>query len=579
MKAWSDEIGSVENALVDDDVRDALASIRARGAFVWLVFDSCHSGTMSRSAATGGDSVRMRDVKPNTLQIPAAAMQRAYQSVRSRGAGGTAGNDLSSDGIPVADDEGAGGFVAFYAARTTETTPEMMLPRYHPESEPHGLFTHTLIKTLSRFPGATYRQVIQQVLQDYSAMQWRATTPLYEGTALDAPVFGAESKQGVTQQWRFERKGKRLTLYAGTLHEVTKGSVLAVATSAAADDEVIGYVTVTRSGMLTSEIEVTAHADNAAIAIKSMPKRGYARLVESKTDFTLRVAYPADDQLKSVVGKRISEILFGDNKLITGSALVEWVAAGQQADLRLAVESDEKGSLWLLPPTAELEPEWRSTYSKIRLDGRDNAKVVSLLMDSLSRIAKVRNLMRLANRGGDAANTELGMSVERADSGEREDIALGTVPNFYNGDSLELTIRNTRRSAQDVTVLFIGADYSIQTLFPYDGEINRVEAGSELVIDGIEIDASETVGREQLIVIATQARADSPLENFGFLAQAGVPKDRDTSAERGGDRSVHDLLKSAGFGVGTSRGAGRKSRATADKLSILTVDWKTRRDP
>ncbi|QKQ27159.1 hypothetical protein [Candidatus Reidiella endopervernicosa] len=87
-------------------------------------------------------------------------------------------------------------------------------------------------------------------------------------------------------------------------------------------------------------------------------------------------------------------------------------------------------------------------------------------MDSLSRIAKVRNLMRLANRGGDAANTELGMSVERADSGEREDIALGTVPNFYNGDSLELTIRNTRRSAQDVTVLFIGADYSIQTLFP-----------------------------------------------------------------------------------------------------------------
>jgi hypothetical protein len=562
VKGWNDQTSMVENSIVDDDIRDALTAIRSSGAFVWMVFDSCHSGTMTRSVASGGDKIRMRDVKPHELGIPRKAMQRAANSARSHGpTDAIAGNDTL-----ILDNDSEGGFVAFYAARSTETTPEMMLPKYHPDSEPHGLFTHTLFNTLGRFPGATYRQVIQQVLQEYGAIQWRATTPLYEGTALDAPVFGDTPVEGQGQQWRFEHKGNLITVHAGTLHEVTEGSVLALVSSAAVDDKIVGYVKLTQSGLLSSTAEITAHGDKPAVEVSALPKSGYARMVEIKTDFTLRVARPAAKQLQSTEGKVISNILNLSDKRLGGNALVEWVSAGEPADLRLAIDN----GLWLLPPTELLEESWRTTYPMIRLSGRSNDEVTALLMDNLARIAKVRNIMRLAKRRATSDQTESTMTVER-ESGNREKVEPGTVPRFYSGDALELRVHNTSRTAQDITILFIGADYSIQPIFPINGELNRVEAGDEKVIDGISIDTSETIGREQLVVIATQARPGSTMEDFGFLAQSGVPKSRG----EGSASSVRELLQSAGFGSGTSRGAARRTSATEDKLSIKTIDWIT----
>jgi len=48
---WSDEIGKVENAIAGDEFGAALTAIRKKGAFVFVVIDACHSGTITRSAA------------------------------------------------------------------------------------------------------------------------------------------------------------------------------------------------------------------------------------------------------------------------------------------------------------------------------------------------------------------------------------------------------------------------------------------------------------------------------------------------------------------------------------------------
>ena len=40
----------VPNALVDNEIGAALDAIRDKGAFVWVVFDGCHSGTATRAA-------------------------------------------------------------------------------------------------------------------------------------------------------------------------------------------------------------------------------------------------------------------------------------------------------------------------------------------------------------------------------------------------------------------------------------------------------------------------------------------------------------------------------------------------
>ena len=52
---WSDATAAVQNGLVDDEIGALIDGLRAKGADVWAVFDSCHSGTVTRGAPDGDD--------------------------------------------------------------------------------------------------------------------------------------------------------------------------------------------------------------------------------------------------------------------------------------------------------------------------------------------------------------------------------------------------------------------------------------------------------------------------------------------------------------------------------------------
>ena len=63
------KLGSIRNAIVDDELARALDAIRLKGATVWAIVDACHSGTVTRS---GGDSVT-RTVRASVLGVPAGS--------------------------------------------------------------------------------------------------------------------------------------------------------------------------------------------------------------------------------------------------------------------------------------------------------------------------------------------------------------------------------------------------------------------------------------------------------------------------------------------------------------------------
>lgn len=64
---WSDGVGAVENALVDDEIGALIDGLRAMGADVWAVFDSCHSGSVTRAVETAEADVRTRQLPPEVL--------------------------------------------------------------------------------------------------------------------------------------------------------------------------------------------------------------------------------------------------------------------------------------------------------------------------------------------------------------------------------------------------------------------------------------------------------------------------------------------------------------------------------
>ena len=60
---WLSDVSEVENAIDDDTLNGALQSIRANSGNVVAIFDSCHSGTMTRGAPLPEDISSQRKTK------------------------------------------------------------------------------------------------------------------------------------------------------------------------------------------------------------------------------------------------------------------------------------------------------------------------------------------------------------------------------------------------------------------------------------------------------------------------------------------------------------------------------------
>lgn len=136
----------IPNALVDDEIGAAVLAIRQTGADVWLVMDSCHSG----SGLRGGEmAVAARWVDPALLGISASAE--------------------TGEGFglvdPSATEEPPGQVVAFYAARSSEVAREVNLTPDQPgEAGWFGLFTSRLAARLQAGGALSYRQLFQLCL-------------------------------------------------------------------------------------------------------------------------------------------------------------------------------------------------------------------------------------------------------------------------------------------------------------------------------------------------------------------------------------------------------------------------------
>ena len=551
---WDDDFGTVKNAIVDNELAPYMTALRRQGAFTWVVFDSCHSGTMTRGIPK--QDIRERRVSPLVLGVPSQAMTIS----RSR--------SLSNmQETPLDSSSGRGGYVAFYAAQTTETTPELYLPKDNNLARRfHGLFTYTLAEVLSQNEGITYRQAGELILQRYAAQNYRRPTPLFEGTQLDAPIFGIAQTGKRFSQWSVQRQWNQLKIAGGQIHGLTTGSILAILpTVTAMDKQILGYVKITRTTLSESDIESIYYANKPALSIRKIPKSAYARLVEPNVSLTLRIALPpvvaatplemkAQQVLKEI---RTSRQNFGVN--------LTWVSAEADADLHLLLKADQ---LWLLPPTAEfIESGPHKTHS-IRLN---TTNLHDKLRDSFQSIAKVLSLLRLSQqipRSQFAQQVSIRLQLERADNSKTYE--ANTVPHLYDGDFLKLSVKNQSNSAADVTILFVDNHYGITTMYPAEaGEVNRIEARGK---DSLEFEIfADSTGVERLVVIAVEAQPNTMMQNFSFLAQPSLPHTRSYK-----NPNLYDLFMDAGFG--TQRGIGKKRSRFKSSL-IKVFSWNIVPEP
>jgi len=152
---WDEGVGKVENAITDDELGQWLEAIRRKGAFVWLIADTCHSGTITRGL-TGPRELApevARELAPGEL-VPVEVIERARREGQMRRGGRRGG------AVERPDEADLAGIVALYAAQSYETAPELPFPEDAPDREYHGLLTYTLCRILqaARSP-MTYREL------------------------------------------------------------------------------------------------------------------------------------------------------------------------------------------------------------------------------------------------------------------------------------------------------------------------------------------------------------------------------------------------------------------------------------
>jgi len=556
---WDKEAKRIPNALVDDEIGEALDAVRDKGAFVWIVVDACNSGSVTRAAAVGTADQsfdrKLDPTDPNGLAIPASDMPAA-------GSDTAAGGERTSD-MQLIEDAGEraiqtddqtqtgakpiekGGMVAFFAAQTIETTPEMPLPRGVDGAERFGLFTFTIFSKLAENPSMTYRQLGHSVLQQYAAEPRQRPTPIFEGE-LDAPVFGSEPIE-TDQQWQIEARDNGLTLPAGLLHRLTPGTRLAILPKPASDlSETLGYVEVKKAENLTSQVVPVAFDGKPALKPADLPPNAYARLSEVAVTFKLKVARPSvaadlDDEVK-LVDAMLDKVASAEDKRFN----VELVPAGAAADLRLVVlrESDVEGAgpdassepaLWFLPSSGELSltPGQRPPRIVIHPDDPD----------------------KLA--------TSASENLENMSAGRLDPLQESTVPTVNPGDQLNIVAQNDSGSLIDINVLYIGSDYSITRL-----DAQRLVNGARLETPVAEFTA-DSFGTERMIAVVTEAPPLSEVEDLSFLEQGKVPSLTRSGAEQS---SFAAALANIGSAATRAAIAPRDKGGTKNAVLIFPIE-------
>ncbi len=544
---WSNQVGAVENALVDDEIGALIDGLRGKGANVWAVFDSCHSGTVTRSLDGPEDEVRTRQLPPEALGID----PEAVETTRSIG-------DPRAPEAPFDAGEGEGSFVAFFAAQTNEVTPEKNLPKGKPGRKPQGVFTWTLMEVLAEYPQATYSQIGQEVLRRYAVKNLARSTPLFEGD-LDQVAFSGTGGARVAQ-WQAEATGAGLVIPAGSLHGLTEGEVLAVLASAAdADDAALGFVQLTTVDTFTAT-GAPVERDGKALPV-DLPRGITLRKLGEALDFTLTVALPA-------AGSPPADALLSALEELTASAgpRLSFVPPDQEADLRLAVlpDSPRPEAIWVLPATG-LAGDPAATPSVSTAD-KSGAELAATLADTLTTMARAQNLMKLgAAVGAGDLEVEVELLTRTPEDRTLRPLPFAPVPTLLPEDEVHVLARNGSDGPVDVNVLYIGADWSISHWFS-----GRLQPGDELRKGLFKISDS-VLGQERMLVVVTPAKPQSPVEDLSYLAQDAL----DTSRGLGGN-GIDAALAEAKFGE-TTRGAVALGEEAAEGPgpAILQLDLRT----
>lgn len=240
--------------ITDDEIGLKLDALGAQTSYITLIFDSCHSGTITRDAVGANSRSMPADTRPASelKRQPVAGVVRA--ATRSAGPSGW---------MPMTEK-----YVLIAGCRDEETSFEYQPPEGEGKVS-HGALTYFLSQQLKQAtPGTTYRDIFERAAARVNAVN-NAQHPQMEGKA-DREIFGVREVTPTRFLRVTARDGGTVTLSAGAAQGVTVGSVYAIhpqGTKDPASSTALGAAEVTEVGVVSSQARLTSESAEGAITL------------------------------------------------------------------------------------------------------------------------------------------------------------------------------------------------------------------------------------------------------------------------------------------------------------------------
>lgn len=556
---WDAEKMTITGAILDDEIRLWTDRIRDKGALVWIIFDSCHSGTMTRGTQHG-QRVNRR-VDPSLL-IPKSVL--SGQAGTSRSAIAEESSDLATE---VRDNPKKGKLIAMYASQSLEPTFELPLPP--PNGPNRGLFTTTVMDIVANAPGAlSYRDVAETVDVIYRSNGILQPTPLIEGNGLDLPVLNVGKAPprrdvvftgNVSPEYGFE-------INAGHLSGLASGSVLEVFPPAIANSEkAMGTVRVTKADATVSYVKPEKFEGRPAAKPDEIGAACRASVLYQELGLaTLKIAVQQaseDGGFSTINPKKASgaEQKLIDEIVAQSSGLYELVDDQKKADWFLQLGKEDTTTL---VPACGLPEDSKPTGF--------TSKDPEIIIANLGKIARARQLLHIAGsspRGNllpvtvemvrfDPEGPEKGKVIPRGNEGRK----------LKAGEVIAFRIQNKSNLEVDVTLLHVDDSFAISAVFPESGTIdnNRIPPNSSFDTPRMEVSADRPI-KEQVVVFAV--RATKVRQDFTSLEQTSLETSRGDAALQS---PLGKLLQSRVYGDNTTRGL---SRASTGSYATRLLTW------
>ncbi len=436
----------------DEQFNQWLTRLASKTRYITLIFDACHSATMTRSS---GEGSRARSV-PETDRPAQIAIVKSSQktAVQKKGAGGWLA--LSNN------------YVVISGCRDMQTSKEKYFSESNGKRYKHGVLTYNLINAMNRAkPGTTYRDVFELACAGVAA-KVSGQNPQIEGR-LDRELFGVKDVEPLRFIPVEKVSGNLVTLGGGAAQGLRVGSRWTAyprGTKQIEGSSKQGVLQVTEVGPLNSK---------ATVLSCTSPVKAGSRCIETQAVLEpqqLRVGlHSLSTRQQAMLTNRIRN-----------SKLLALAASTADADVTASVLPRGAKS----PLTGKVLPEdtwvFREDDNELAmpLHALSEQGVAALLVSNLETIARYRRTIALDNP---VTNLNVEFNLYKRGADDKLTLANGGSTEFSEDEPLVLEVCNNEGSRSVfISVLWMSANKEIAHFYPPRKSSEEIQAGKTIRI-------------------------------------------------------------------------------------------------